>query len=152
MPDASQNALALRILRAGGVFLAVFVIGCAGYLWLGEGRWSFADAAYMVVITLSTVGYSEVLEGLDTTPGARGFTVLLILGGTGAMLYLTSALTAFIGAILALGLSSSRALASASSPRGAARSRRCASRATSLPSSRWPSTRWCFWCCATRTG
>lgn len=96
MPDTSQHALALRILRAGGVFLAVFVIGCAGYLWLGDGRWSFADAAYMVVITLSTVGYSEVLEGLDTTPGARGFTVLLILGGTGAMLYLTSALTAFI--------------------------------------------------------
>ncbi|MCA9567605.1 MAG: potassium channel protein [Myxococcales bacterium] len=85
-----------RIVGAAGVFAAVLATGIAGYLWLGDGRWTAGDALYMTVITLSTVGYGETLEGLNTVPGARAFTMLLILAGSGGMLYLTSSVTAFI--------------------------------------------------------
>jgi voltage-gated potassium channel len=62
---------------AGAIALGgVFLIGTLWY-WLVEG-WSWEDAAYMTVITLATVGYSE------THPlGSRGrlFTIALILLG-----------------------------------------------------------------------
>ena len=49
----------LKHLRAGLIALAViFVVAVAGY-WTAEG-WSLLDAVYMVVMTLSTVGYREV--------------------------------------------------------------------------------------------
>ncbi|MBD0389263.1 MAG: potassium channel protein [Nostoc sp. C3-bin3] len=62
---------------AGAIALGgVLLIGTLWY-WLVEG-WSWEDAAYMTVITLATVGYSE------THPlGSRGrlFTIALILLG-----------------------------------------------------------------------
>ena len=85
-----------RAARAIGLFAVVVGIGVVGYTWLGGGRWTPAQALYMSVITLSTVGFSEALPGMEEVPGARGFTMLLILCGTGTLLYLTSALTAFV--------------------------------------------------------
>ncbi|MCZ7667819.1 MAG: potassium channel family protein [Chloroflexi bacterium] len=38
--------------------VALFLFGAGGYMLL-EG-WSFLDAAYMTMITLSTVGFGEV--------------------------------------------------------------------------------------------
>jgi voltage-gated potassium channel len=47
--------------------LGVFVIGAIGYMVIETERApSFLDAAYMTVITLSTVGYTEVWELSDT--------------------------------------------------------------------------------------
>ena len=48
----------------------------------------------MTVITLTTVGFGEVID-LSASPGGRLFTALLILGGVGALLYFFSAVTAF---------------------------------------------------------
>ncbi len=68
------------------VGLAVITLfGAVGYVVL-EG-WSFIDALYMSVITVSTVGFGEVQE--LSGPG-RIFTILLILGGVGAVFYLVS--------------------------------------------------------------
>ncbi len=66
------------------LFLIIMVIaaGTAGYSVL-EG-WSFFDALYMTVITLTTVGYEEVHS---LSKAGRVFTVILILFGLGAMLY-----------------------------------------------------------------
>jgi voltage-gated potassium channel len=53
--------------RISSAFIAlgvIIVVGVLGYI-LFEG-WSFMDALYMTVITLTTVGYKEVRE-LDTT-------------------------------------------------------------------------------------
>ena len=68
--------------------LAVLVgIAIAWYMVL-EG-WSLLDAAYMTVITFTTVGYEEV-RPLSTT--GRVFTMFLMVAGVGVMLYiLTSA-------------------------------------------------------------
>jgi voltage-gated potassium channel len=47
--------------------LGVFVVGAIGYMVIEtEQAPSFLDAAYMTVITLSTVGYTEVWELSDT--------------------------------------------------------------------------------------
>ncbi len=76
-------------LTAGAIALGcVFLIGTLWYR-LVEG-WSLADAAYMTVITLSTVGYGEI-EPL----GARGrlFTIALILMGVMTIGYIVNRFT-----------------------------------------------------------
>ncbi len=73
----------LRRFRLPAVLLgAVIVYGIAGYTVL-EG-WNLLDAFYMTIITISTVGYSE-LHPLSTT--GRLFTSTLIVVGVGTMLY-----------------------------------------------------------------
>jgi voltage-gated potassium channel len=69
---------------AFAVVLLVSVIagGTVGYV-IVEG-WTFWDAFYMTVITVTTVGYKEVH---DLSPAGQAFTVLLLLGGVGAALY-----------------------------------------------------------------
>lgn len=71
--------------------LVVFAAGIGGYMIIEH--WSFADAIYMVVITLASVGYGEVNP---LTPNGRIFTMVLILGGTGILVYAVSSFTAFI--------------------------------------------------------
>ena len=60
----------------------VIVYGIAGYSVI-EG-WNLLDSFYMTIITISTVGYSE-LHPLSTT--GRLFTSTLIVVGVGTMLY-----------------------------------------------------------------
>lgn len=71
--------------------IALFGVALIGTLWykLVEG-WSWSDAAYMTVITLATVGYSE------TNPlGHRGrlFTISLILMGVIVIGYIVNRFT-----------------------------------------------------------
>lgn len=89
-------AIATSRLRAAGLMvLATLVGGTAGYYILGAGEWSLLDCAYMTAITLTTVGYAEVLPIHDSS-AARVFTILLIFLGMGVVLYFASTLTAFI--------------------------------------------------------
>jgi voltage-gated potassium channel len=78
------------------VLLAVVLGGAGGYYVIGDGRWTFADCVYMTVITITTVGYGETLEGMDKVEYARGFTMLLLVFGTGSIVYFASTITAFI--------------------------------------------------------
>ncbi|OLC64770.1 MAG: hypothetical protein AUH69_11120, partial [Actinobacteria bacterium 13_1_40CM_4_65_12] len=73
----------LRRFRLPAVLLLlVLVYGITGYTLIE--RWSLLDAFYMTIITISTVGYSE-LHGLSTA--GRLFTSTLIVVGVGTMLY-----------------------------------------------------------------
>ncbi|HEY5938603.1 MAG TPA: NAD-binding protein [Kofleriaceae bacterium] len=84
-------------LFAGLIGLLVVVFGGgAGYWLIGEGRWSFWDCVYMTIITVTTVGYGETLEGMDKVQYARGFTVMLLVFGTGILVFFASTITAFI--------------------------------------------------------
>lgn len=65
-----------------GSIAAVIVVGIMGYRLI-EG-WSWFDSLYMTVTTISTVGFREVHE-LST--GGRVFTMVLILGGVGTILF-----------------------------------------------------------------
>jgi voltage-gated potassium channel len=69
--------------RLPAVLLAIVIVfGTAGYMAV-EG-WSPLDAFYMTIITISTVGFSEI-HPLGTA--GRIFTSLLIVSGVGTMLY-----------------------------------------------------------------
>lgn len=56
-------------------------------------KWRLSDALYMTVITLSTVGFQEV-HSLSTV--GRYFTMFLILGGTGTILYAATAIVQYL--------------------------------------------------------
>ena len=80
-----------NIVIYAAVCAALFVVGCLGYMVI-EG-WSFMDALYMTVITLATVGYSEVHV---VSPTGRLFTVALILLGGGYFLYVVGNIIQFL--------------------------------------------------------
>lgn len=69
----------------------VIGFGTLGYCWI-EG-WNWFDGLYMTIITLATIGYGEThplnLHG-------RIFTLVLILLGSGVMVYAISTVTAFV--------------------------------------------------------
>ena len=80
--------------RLGGPAAAlgvVLVAGTVGYVVL-EG-WSWTDAAYMVVTTVSTVGFGEIHP---LSPAGRVFTAVLILSGVGALFYTFGSVMAFV--------------------------------------------------------
>ncbi len=85
-----------RLMSAAGVLAAVVLMGASGYHMVGAGRWSWFDCFYMTVITLSTVGFAETLEGMNEIPEARVVTISLIILGSGTLLYFISSLTALI--------------------------------------------------------
>ena len=85
-----------RLLSAAGVLGAVVLAGATAYYAVGDGRWSWFDCFYMTIITLSTVGFAETLEGMNEMPNARAVTVTLIILGSGTLLYFISSLTALI--------------------------------------------------------
>ena len=70
------------------LFMGLLAFGTSGFMIIT--RSSFFDALYMTVITISTVGFSEVMKlGLS----GRIFTIILILVGVGFVLYLFSRIT-----------------------------------------------------------
>jgi voltage-gated potassium channel len=78
-----EPRLALRRIQSALLALAaITVVGVLGYM-VFEG-WSFTDALYMTVITLTTVGYREVRE-LDTT--GQLWTMVLLITGVGTLFY-----------------------------------------------------------------
>ena len=91
-----MSPLIKRLLFGFLVLLAVVLGGGLGYYLIGDGKWPFKDCVYMTVITVTTVGYGEILDGMDKVQGARGFTVLLLVFGTGSIVYFASTITAFI--------------------------------------------------------
>ena len=84
-----------QLLKPIILLIGIFVAGTTGYYILGSGLWSWADCAYMTAITLSTVGFHEVLpvsqDGL-----LRLYTMGLIFVGAGTIVYLLSNITAFL--------------------------------------------------------
>jgi voltage-gated potassium channel len=65
------------------IFLTIIaVVGILGYTFIE--KWNLLDSVYMVVLTLSTVGFQEVHP---LSPGGRLFTIFIIVGGVGSAIY-----------------------------------------------------------------
>ena len=73
-------------------FLTVLLIGTLGYYRI-EDNWSILDSFYMTVITITTVGFSEVRE---LTPEGKVFTIFIIFLGLGMGTALFARLGQFI--------------------------------------------------------
>jgi voltage-gated potassium channel len=80
--------LLYRLRFALGTLVALFCISTAGYVVIAH--YSLIDGAFMTVITVSTVGYSEV-HPLDAA--ARLFTMAVIIASFGIFLFAASQLT-----------------------------------------------------------
>ncbi len=76
------------------LLVIVFLFGTFGFFILGEGRWSLFDCAYMTSITLTTVGYGEILPDFGTS--GRSFAMILMWAGMGVALYAVSTITGFV--------------------------------------------------------
>jgi voltage-gated potassium channel len=75
-----------RLTLALAALLGVTLVGVAGYWIIGGGAYSIIDAAYMTIITLTTVGFGEIID-MSQHPGGRIFTIVLLLGGMGVVAY-----------------------------------------------------------------
>ncbi|HZG41033.1 MAG TPA: potassium channel family protein, partial [Nodosilinea sp.] len=87
---AEENYRRTRLHLIRGA-IALGGVAFSGVLWyrLVEG-WSWLDAAYMAVITLSTVGFGEINP---LSPRGRLFTILLIMMGVAVIAYILNSLT-----------------------------------------------------------
>jgi voltage-gated potassium channel len=79
-----------RMSLAIGSLLVITVYGVVGYMILG---YNLLDAIYQAVMTLTTVGYGEVLEA---TPVRKAFSTSLMILGVGIALY---NLTVMVGTV-----------------------------------------------------
>lgn len=78
-----------------GIILAVIATGTIGFKIIGGPEKSFLDALYMTAITITTVGYGDVI-GLDNNPLGKLFTIVYVFIGAGAIAYLFTTLAAYI--------------------------------------------------------
>jgi len=80
-----------KIYKALVLMFGLIFIGVAGFMWIAE--YSFIDALYMTVITVSTVGFKEV-QPLDFE--SKIFTIFLIFTSVGIYGYVLSVITEYI--------------------------------------------------------
>lgn len=83
------------MIRGIALLLAVQVVGTFGYRYFGRPMATWIDSFYMTFITISTIGYGEVVD-LAHHPYGRLFTVIIAVVGIGTLTYLFSTLVALL--------------------------------------------------------
>jgi voltage-gated potassium channel len=77
------------------VLVAVHLVGAIGFWIISDGKASVVDCIYMVFITVTSVGYGEIVD-LSNSPGGRLFNMGIAFVGISNLVYLTSKMAAFI--------------------------------------------------------
>lgn len=80
-----------RVIKIIGLLVVIIVIGTAGYMYIED--YSFVDALYMTFITITTVGFSEVIPLSDM---GKLFTCFLIVSSLGVIGFVISSLGKYI--------------------------------------------------------
>jgi voltage-gated potassium channel len=75
--------------------LLVWTVGTLGYHVLGGEKYSWLDCFYMTFVTISTIGFHEVVDVSQYQYG-RLFTVFIGMSGIGVLGYVLSTVTAFM--------------------------------------------------------
>jgi voltage-gated potassium channel len=89
------NRLLRRVRLAVGALVLVMAVGVLGFVLIGSGSHGIVDAIYMTVITLTTVGFGEIID-MSQNPAGRLFTVVLVLFGMGIVAYAVPMLAALM--------------------------------------------------------
>src|SRR5438105_2447095 len=76
------------------LLLSLYVVGGIGYKLFSPAT-PYLDCLYMSVITVASVGFTEVISTAGK-PGLRVYMMTLILFGVAIHLYAVSVLTAFV--------------------------------------------------------
>jgi voltage-gated potassium channel len=82
----------LHMWRPIALFLSLVLIGTIGFHFIEA--LSFLDSLYMTIITVFTVGFREIKEPMS--PLGQVFTIFIILGGVGTVLYTISKLAEIV--------------------------------------------------------
>jgi voltage-gated potassium channel len=92
---AEKSQVTRHLIYAVIALLLVLLIGTLGYRIIGGDKHSWMDCFYMTFITISTIGFNEVVDVTHYEYG-RLFTVFIGATGIGVLGYVVSTVTAFI--------------------------------------------------------
>ncbi len=84
-----------KFVWSGVILFFVLLIGTFGYWFIGQREYSFIDTLYMTIITISTIGYGEIVD-LTGNAAGRIFTVFIAISGIGVLAYTISNVTALV--------------------------------------------------------
>lgn len=84
-----------RLIIGFCLMLAVGTIAVIGYMVIGGPQVTLLDAMYMAVVTLSGVGYGEIIDSAHNHV-LRTFNMFIVLIGVAVAVYVFSQLTAFL--------------------------------------------------------
>jgi voltage-gated potassium channel len=77
------------------IIVAVILVGTIGYKFIGGPEVSLLDALYMTAITITTVGYQDVVGTGDTATG-KVFSIIYLFLSVGTIFYLFTSLAAYM--------------------------------------------------------
>jgi voltage-gated potassium channel len=95
MPIKKIPNIPKKLRNIAMVVVVVILIGTVGFKIIGGKDKSFLDALYMTAITITTVGYGDVI-GLDDKPFGKLFTIVYVFIGAGTIAYLFTTLAAYV--------------------------------------------------------
>ena len=92
--DTNESKVIRNLVIAFAALLVVLLVGTVGYHILGGDKHSWLDCFYMTFITISTIGYGEIVD-VSMYEYGRLFTIFIAITGIGVLGYVLSTLTAF---------------------------------------------------------
>lgn len=90
-----DNNIKKKLIQTGAALLFVLAIGTFGYYFITQREYDVFTCFYMTVITITTIGFDEIID-LEKYSGARPFTIVLAFAGIGLLTYFVSSISAFI--------------------------------------------------------
>ncbi|HUJ68610.1 MAG TPA: potassium channel protein [Syntrophorhabdales bacterium] len=90
-----RNDIGKRLKNIVLIIVLIILVGMLGYKVIGGPNVSLLDALYMTAITITTVGYSDVVGAGNTTAG-KVFTIVYLFFSVGTIFYLFTVLAAFM--------------------------------------------------------
>lgn len=93
-PAGQNHRVLLRMGWALVALLLQLLLGTLGFLYFGQEGTAPFDAFYMTAITITTVGYGEVVD-LAHTDAGRLFAAFVSFAGFGTLTFIFSSLTVF---------------------------------------------------------
>jgi voltage-gated potassium channel len=93
--DPMLRRMLRRFARPAVLLLIVLVVGTSGFYKIGEGKASIVDCLYFTFITITTIGFTEVID-LAGKPEGRIFTMVIATAGIAVFTYMLSVMTAYI--------------------------------------------------------
>ncbi len=90
-----RTDITTRLKRIILIIIAIILVGTLGYKLVGVENTSRLDALYMTAITITTVGYQDVIGAGNTTAG-KVFTIIYVFLSVGTIFYLFTALASYM--------------------------------------------------------
>ena len=84
-----------KFILAGALLVLILLIGSIGYWLIGGRQHSALDVLYMTFITITTIGFSEIID-FSSNPAGRAFTIVIAVTGIGVLAYMVTNVTALL--------------------------------------------------------